>query len=119
MPHSVQTLLGFAAILLVPLIGIGLFVYLIFFDAPTEEVSEGVIATQFLQYQATAERYRSRLLDYAGMCDDIGLPAGTVCQATETDYRISQPLPNGTYYCMDTTGFKGTTPTRPQGITCP
>jgi len=119
MSQSFKNLLALAALFLLPLLAVAAFVYFVFFDTPNEEVEAGVVATQFLQYQATAERYQSRLLDYAGMCDDIGLPPEVACQATDTEYRISQPLTNGTIYCMDTTGFRGTVTTQPRGLTCP
>lgn len=120
MSHHSKTILGLLALSIVPVIAIAAYLYLVVFsESHRGEVRLEVVQAQFQQHRALAERYRSRLLDYAGMCDDIGLPPQTACQATDTRYRISQPLPDGTYYCMDTAGFKGVTENRPQGIVCP
>jgi hypothetical protein len=117
---NINNLLGLAGVALTVLVGIALYVYLVFFNHnPNEEVQLTVISTQFQQYQGSADVYRSRLLDYAGMCDDIGLPPNVACQANDTTYRISQVLSDGTYYCMDQVGFKGVVTSVPRGLACP
>lgn len=114
-----KNFIALIAFTLLPIIGVGLYVFVVMIDSPNEDVRLGVIGTQFQQYQATAEVYRSRLLDYAGMCDDIGLPPYVTCVADDTSYRLSQPLTDGTYYCADSTNQSGVTPVSPRGLTCP
>jgi hypothetical protein len=107
-------------VLLIPLIAVAVFVYLIFYyDGPSEQLEREVVATQFERHQASVEVYRRRLLDYAGVCDDIGLPPNVACQATETEYRLHQQLDNGLYYCLDSNNFKGVVLTQPRGLVCP
>lgn len=120
MRGNLKNLSALIGMVLIPVIAIGLYVYLVVYNHnPNEEVQLSVISTQFQQYRGSADVYRNRLLDYAGMCDDIGLPPNVACQANDMQYRISQPLPDGTYYCTDQAGFKGVVTISPQGVTCP
>ncbi|MFT5037137.1 MAG: hypothetical protein ACI9VM_000712 [Candidatus Azotimanducaceae bacterium] len=56
--------------------------------------------------QLSANRYKSTLLDYGGVCDSIGIDAGIYrCVENIDQYAIETALSNNSYYCVDSSGF--------------
>ncbi|MDA8597113.1 hypothetical protein N9L26_02110 [Candidatus Pacebacteria bacterium] len=64
--------------------------------------------TQMRTLQSSAETFKARLLDYRGVCSDIGID-DTIFSCTDTAdaYAITTPLTNGLLYCVDSTGYTG------------
>lgn len=69
-------------------------------------------------FQASAETYKRRLLDYSGMCSDIGINREVYrCNENTESYAIEVPLSTGEYYCVDSSGFAGVTENSVRGST--
>jgi len=57
--------------------------------------------------EASARIWGSTMGSYDGVCSDIAVVDPVVCQESGTSYVIYAPLSNGTYYCLDSSGFNG------------
>lgn len=69
------------------------------------------IETDLRRFQLSAERYKSTLLDYGGLCESIGInkDAYSCIDDVET-YTIEAILSNDQYFCVDNTGYAGIVP---------
>lgn len=74
---------------------------------------DAAIATRYLQYQAQAEVYKSRMTDYDGICRELGIAAPIMCGDSPVAYRIAERIPEGGFYCADSAGFTGHVPSVP------
>lgn len=64
--------------------------------------------SQLRTMQLAAEAYRAKLLDYVGVCKSIGVDHETYnCVERGEVYAIEAPLSDGTFFCVDSTGFAG------------
>ena len=70
-------------------------------------ISDEITITEITRLQAAAKVYYSRTRSYDGVCSDIGVSADMVCNAGSEQYAIETALENGTFYCIDSSGFKG------------
>lgn len=58
--------------------------------------------------QISAQAYRGKLLDYGGLCRSIGVDNKTYhCTENTETYAIEAQLSDGSYFCVDSTGFAG------------
>ena len=64
---------------------------------------------QFERLSASAQLYYNRLGFYDGVCADVGLGANLRCSDSNSAYAIETTLSAGRFYCLDSTGFMGTT----------
>lgn len=62
---------------------------------------------ELTRLQTSAGAYYSRLRFFDGVCQDIGVPTPFTCNETSDAYAIDIQLTNGTFYCADSTGFRG------------
>jgi hypothetical protein len=97
---------------------VGVVALLLLVLAPAPSLDSELIATQFGQYQASAEVHLGRYTNYDGLCVDITTPDAVSCQATEAAYRFSQLIEPGQYYCADSTGYAGIVERVPSGLRC-
>ena len=68
--------------------------------------------TQMKSLQFSAKSYKNKLTDYEGLCESIGIDREVYsCSENIEQYVIDVPLSNGTYFCVDDTGFIGVTNT--------
>ena len=82
------------------------------FDSARETRNPADIAreSQLRTFQIAAEVYKSKLLDYGGLCESIGIDAEVYsCTENTEAYAIEAPLSNDRYFCVDNTGFAGIT----------
>ena len=78
-------------------------------ESDSELSAEDVVTQANLaSMQRSANRYRSRMLDYGGVCRSIGIDrAKYTCTESRDAYAIEGQLSDGRYYCVDSTGFAG------------
>jgi len=86
------------------------------FNSGLANLDDGLTATDLAHettlrgMQASAELYRSKLTDYGGVCESIGLDTEAYhCLENTEAYAIEVVLSNDSYYCIDSTGFVGVT----------
>lgn len=66
--------------------------------------------SQLRTFQVAAEVYKSKLLDYGGLCSSIGLDAEVYnCIENTESYAIEAQISNDSFFCIDATGFAGVT----------
>lgn len=80
--------------------------WLLNLDVDAEQTSHKV---QMSRLQASAQIHHSRFQDYEGVCGDIGVPTGWLCDSNEAGYAVEFNLGTGRFYCMDSAGFLGET----------
>lgn len=62
---------------------------------------------EILQLSTRAGTYFARLQYYQGVCSAIGADATHRCHESDTAYAVETRLTDGSYYCADSTGFRG------------
>lgn len=60
-----------------------------------------------LRLQTSAFAYNRRLMEYTGVCSDIGVPEQYVCKENISQFVIYTQLSTGLFYCTDSSGFIG------------
>lgn len=85
----------------------------LFFRFGPEARDDAAIATRYLQYQAQADVYKTRMTDFDGVCRELGVAAPIMCGDSPVAYRIAERIPEGGFYCADNTGFTGPVPNVP------
>ncbi|HMA77570.1 MAG TPA: thioredoxin domain-containing protein [Candidatus Paceibacterota bacterium] len=89
-----------------------------------EKARDATVKTQINNLRAQAEiYYDDNSRSYQGFCQtDIVTEAltGNVpkCQTASQEYRISAPLEDGSYYCIDSQGVAEAVMTTPNGLVC-
>jgi len=111
-----RTLNKISTILMI-VVSIGLLVWLVFFTSPSGAQTK-VVVLQFDRHRAAADVFKRRYNDYENMCGDLALPAAVQCQSSKDRYRMSQPLTEGGFYCIDSQGFVGVVERSPSGLRC-
>jgi hypothetical protein len=87
--------------------GIGLLVWILTNNTPTAELAKLERIAQVDRMATTAGVYRGRMGDYQGVCGAIGSVAGVSCVEDTGGFSLEVALPEGAYYCVDSTGFAG------------
>jgi len=101
--------------LVIQLVGMGLivlaavagFLWFVFSSSSDVDTTDSRHSVELTQYQAAARAYKSKLTDYTGLCQGIGVTNEFSCLATESAYRISIPAKNSGQLCIDSKGFFG------------
>lgn len=62
---------------------------------------------EIAQLQTRAGTYFARVRYYDGVCKEIGARGVYPCYESETAYATGQWLTNYTFYCADSTGYRG------------
>ncbi len=104
-PFTFRIIQGLIILVLVIILGTGVILFLKY-DSGIE-VSDAHIEATMLRLQGSAFVYHGRLGYFDGVCSDIGLPKDYVCRETEKSFIIYAQLSDGTWYCVDSTNFKG------------
>lgn len=65
------------------------------------------LEAELLRLQAAGRVYAGRLKSYEGVCRDIGLRAGYLCQESEEAFAVAVERSDGMYFCADNTGHFG------------
>lgn len=77
----------------------------------TTDIDKAAVDTkrmaEIARMQGTADTYFARVQYFDGVCDVIGADRSHVCNESEKAYAIEIRLTSGTYYCADSTGFRG------------
>ena len=64
---------------------------------------------QFERLKASADLYYNRLGFYTGVCADIGITTEIKCTDSESAFALEAILAPGSFYCLDSSGFLGST----------
>jgi hypothetical protein len=110
--NILKALLGLSVVIVV----VGGFVLLII-KAPIVK-EEAIREATFIQYQESANVFKSRMTDYDGLCQELLLTKDTRCMSTADTYLVAVKIKDGAYYCTDATNFLGTVTVAPNGMTC-
>jgi hypothetical protein len=62
---------------------------------------------------ASANLYVGRMGFFEGVCKDNSVVAPVQCTESSTGFAVFVPLSNGTYFCIDRSGFRDILPQRP------
>lgn len=86
-------------------------------DAATFD--DSVLQTKVEQTVVSANIQGGRMGSYDGVCNDVTIVAPIRCQQAQSGYAIFAPMANGSYFCVDSTEFRGYVQQRPpQGSLC-
>lgn len=88
---------------------VGVLGYFLLESDADKAAADAVRHAEILQLQTRADIYFARLQYYDGVCSAIGADAAHRCHESETAFAVETRLSDGSYYCADSTGFRGTT----------
>lgn len=77
------------------------------------DFNDSILQTKVEATVASANVHGGRMGSYDGVCSDIIIVAPVACSATTRAYAIFAPMSNGTYFCVDKSGFRGLISARP------
>ena len=76
-------------------------------------LEDSLLQTKVEQTVVSGNIQAGRMGSYDGVCTDIVVVAPIRCEQSVTGYSLSAPMSDGTYFCVDSEGFKGFIEKRP------
>ena len=103
--HNTKQIVKLLFLMGVTMVLLAALVYgVLYFLGKAGEVTED---TKFEVYERFANRYRSQLLTYTGVCNDMKPIPPVVCEDSADAFRVYEQLHNGMYNCTDVHGYQG------------
>ena len=97
----------FAVLVIVGLCVVVLWYFLTFQTSGGSVLNDDLIKSKVESTVASARIQGGRMGGYDGVCKDISVVDPVLCSGTPSAFAIYAPLSGGTFYCSDSTGFKG------------
>lgn len=94
-------------VVLCVLVIVGVVSYLVFTTTADQDALDLKRKAEITRMQSTAHAYFARLEYYDGTCEAIGADEIHRCSESDSGYAVEARLTDGTYYCADSTAFRG------------
>lgn len=108
MQVSPATFYAFNVIAVICMLGIVAIAAYFFLNTDVDKTAANTARqTEVAQLQTRASTYFARLQYYDGVCASIGATGMHPCYETERAFATGLLLTDGTFYCTDSTGYRG------------